>query len=568
MKTIKILMISIVFLSTTISVAQKTWSNNRYTFNNDQSNKKLYLDINDNTPNAVEFLVGSSIDYMSFEAPSFGFKGNLGVGITNPSEKLQVVGNVKATQFIGDGSRLANLVHSGDFGDADITTHGVVHIHTTENDALTIQTPDNTKSNGIAFQNSGTSYTWNIFREDAGSNNADLVFASGKSPEIDDLSEKLRITTNGKLGIGTSDPTEKLEVAGNVKATQFIGDGSRLTNLVHSGDFGDTDITTDGHVYIRGALPAIPSSYGVYIGNHNDVHTPVLDLVGNVDALIDFTGTSSDFKGRINYNYNDDAFYVHTKGMSSPALIIDDTQKTTIGSTYGNNNTKLDVKGFATLSHNASDYLRLGHGGSNSFIEFNGAGNLDFRNSGTTKMTFSASGNLGLGTSSPSEKLEVAGNVKAAGINLEGDGANTNTIDSNINGTIVFGGEDGSTLTNAQIADSFYPDFAVWVEEGIVAEDIAVAPSSEWDGSQPDYVFENDYELPSLEDVEAYVTSYKHLEGIPSKAEVAEKGWSLPNMDQKLLKKVEELTLYTIQQEKEIKALKALVDNLVETIKN
>jgi hypothetical protein len=64
------------------------------------------------------------------------------------------------------------------------------------------------------------------------------------------------------------------------------------------------------------------------------------------------------------------------------------------------------------------------------------------------------------------------------------------------------------------------------------------------------------------------VTSYKHLEGIPSKAEVAEKGWSLPNMDQKLLKKVEELTLYTIQQEKEIKALKALVDNLVETIKN
>jgi hypothetical protein len=533
MKTIKILMITMVFLSTTISVAQQTWSNNRYTFNNDQSNKKLYLNINDNTPNAVEFRVGNSIDYMSFEAPSFGFKGNLGVGTTNPSEKLQV--------------------------------------------------------------------------------------------------------------------------AGNVRATQFIGDGSGLTNVVHSGDFGNTDITTDGHVYIGGALPAIPSNYGVYVGNHNDVHTPVLDLVGNVDALIDFTGTSSDFKGRIRYNYFDDAFYVHTKGMSSPALIIDDTQKTTIGTTYGDPNAKLDVKGFATISNSASNYLKLGHGGSNSLIEFNGAGNLDFRNSGTTKMRLSASGNLGLGTSSPSEKLdvngnikasgtldfsttsrqkinlwdnafgigiqtatqyfrtnnhfawykggvhsntvfdpgsggtahmvlkngslgvgttnpseklEVAGNVKAAGINLEGDGANTNTIDSNINGTIVFGGEDGSTLTNAQIANSFYPDFAVWVEEGIVAEDIAVAPSSEWDGSQPDYVFENDYELPSLEDVEAYVTSYKHLEGIPSKAEVAEKGWSLPNMDQKLLKKVEELTLYTIQQEKEIKALKALVDNLVETIKN
>jgi hypothetical protein len=196
---------------------------------------------------------------------------------------------------------------------------------------------------------------------------------------------------------------------------------------------------------------------------------------------------------------------------------------------------------------------------------------INFLLGNVLKMKLYTNGNLGIGTGAsyvPSEKLEVNGNAKALGIILSGDGANTNTIDSNINGTIVFGGEDGSTLTDAQIADSFYPDFSVWVEEGIVTEDIAVAPSSEWDGSQPDYVFENDYELPSLEDVEAYVTSYKHLEGIPSKAEVAEKGWSLPSMDQKLLKKVEELTLYTIQQEKEIKALKALVDNLVETIKN
>ena len=69
--------------------------------------------------------------------------------------------------------------------------------------------------------------------------------------------------------------------------------------------------------------------------------------MGNVDAQIDFTGTSHDFKGRIKYNYSDDAFYVHTNALNSPALTIDNTQKTTIGTTYGDLNTKLDVKGYA-----------------------------------------------------------------------------------------------------------------------------------------------------------------------------------------------------------------------------
>ena len=68
-----------VFLSTTISVAQQTWSNNRYTFNNDQSNKKLYLNINDNTPNAIEFSVGSSIEHIKFDVPNFDVTGKLEV---------------------------------------------------------------------------------------------------------------------------------------------------------------------------------------------------------------------------------------------------------------------------------------------------------------------------------------------------------------------------------------------------------------------------------------------------------------------------------------------------------
>ena len=361
MKTIKILILSGVFLSTTLSVAQKTWSNNRYTFNNDGGDDKMYLNIDDHTAHAVEFSAGSSIDHISFHAHK------VGIGTRSPSEKLEVSGNVKATQFIGDGSRLTNVNASGDFGDTDITTHGIVHIYNRENDALTIQTPDNTQSNGVAFQNSLGNYTWNIFREDVGENYADLVFASGLTTEIADLDERFRITTNGKIGIGTN---------------------------------------------------------------------------------------------------------------------------------------------------------------------------------------------------SPSEKLDVDGNAKAIGIIVTGDGANTNTIDSNIDGTIVFGGEDGSNLSNEDIGNSYYPYFSLWVEEGIVTEDIVIATTNQWAETQPDYVFEADYKLPTLQEVETFINENGHLEGIPSKAEVAEKGWSLPKMDQQLLKKVEELTLYTIEQENQIKTLKKQLSQL------
>lgn len=72
-----------------------------------------------------------------------------------------------------------------------------------------------------------------------------------------------------------------------------------------------------------------------------------------------------------------------------------------------------------------------------------------------------------------------------------------------------------------------------------------------------DYVFEANYNLPSLQQVENHITEKGHLMNIPSAAEVAEKGIQLGEMNAKLLEKIEELTLYTIDQEKQLKAQKA-----------
>jgi hypothetical protein len=66
----------------------------------------------------------------------------------------------------------------------------------------------------------------------------------------------------------------------------------------------------------------------------------------------------------------------------------------------------------------------------------------------------------------------------------------------------------------------------------------------------PDYVFEKGYKLDSLEHVEKYVDEHKHLPDIPSAKDFKEKGLDLADMNMKLLRKVEELTLYAIQQEK------------------
>ena len=77
-----------------------------------------------------------------------------------------------------------------------------------------------------------------------------------------------------------------------------------------------------------------------------------------------------------------------------------------------------------------------------------------------------------------------------------------------------------------------------------------------------DYVFDENYDLKSLSEVESYVNEHKHLPGIPSAADMAENGMSVAAMSNMLLEKVEELTLHMIRLEKENAALKAEVKSL------
>jgi len=70
-----------------------------------------------------------------------------------------------------------------------------------------------------------------------------------------------------------------------------------------------------------------------------------------------------------------------------------------------------------------------------------------------------------------------------------------------------------------------------------------------------DYVFNRNYSLMNLKELETFIKENKHLPGIPKEKDVLEEGIDLAAMNVKLLEKVEELTLYIIQQNKRIEAL-------------
>ena len=76
-----------------------------------------------------------------------------------------------------------------------------------------------------------------------------------------------------------------------------------------------------------------------------------------------------------------------------------------------------------------------------------------------------------------------------------------------------------------------------------------------------DYVFKEDYKLPTLEEVEQHIAENGHLKDIPSATEVEENGIELGEMNKLLLQKIEELTLYTIELNKQVqKELKAEIN--------
>lgn len=107
-----------------------------------------------------------------------------------------------------------------------------------------------------------------------------------------------------------------------------------------------------------------------------------------------------------------------------------------------------------------------------------------------------------------------------------------------------------------------YQNYLLWVEEGIVSLDFALAELADW----PDYVFDKDYDLKSLNQVESFIKENGHLPTMPAASEVANKGFTVGDMTKRMVQTIEELTLHTIEQENKLKDQNAIIEGLLKRI--
>lgn len=177
-------------------------------------------------------------------------------------------------------------------------------------------------------------------------------------------------------------------------------------------------------------------------------------------------------------------------------------------------------------------------------------------------LNHTSNGNVGIGTEFPTSKLDIAGvlqtrnletlNAYWDNLQLWSDGANSYIqsngdenglrIKSNGGGKILFESKVGIGTEN--VTDN---NFNLFVEKGIRTRKQKVDQAS-----LADYVFDASYQLQPLNQVETYIRENKHLPEMPSAVEVKKDGIDVGENQALLLRKIEELTLYIIQQQKEI----------------
>lgn len=299
-------------------------------------------------------------------------------------------------------------------------------------------------------------------------------------------------------------------------------------------------------------------------------------------------------------------------GTTNPEEKLHVNGTTTITGNIGTSSGAHWIVGNHTLELQNSDvgevvlsFHRAGY--SNAAIKHNSLGGLIFSGNGghnANHMILNSNGSLGIGTTNPTKLLDVNGDAKIGNLSarkylkisssewpeirfqtplsdekirlgvahtdnsnygvLEGDFyAYTSTVTAmplivRKNGDVSLAFKRGKVGIGTDNTGTH----KLAVEGSIGAREIKVQLTG-WS----DFVFDNDYDLPPLNEVESHIKQKGHLKDIPSARDVAKNGIFLGEMDAKLLQKIEELTLYTIQQEKEIQTLKKQVQEIEVLIK-
>lgn len=420
----------------------------------------------------------------------------IGVGTTTPQQKLDVNGNVKSSgYFMTDSYRNLNTDLMLGYANNKITLGS------------------GNPSQSVAIQSGGK--------------------------------ERIKVTANGNVGIGATSPQGKFEIY---------------------------SIDENKEIYFRAQ----------HDGRNQNSDSPRLNFVAyNQSAGFGLQAVNSGGYGKKDLVFSAHKASDYTTYYEAARLTYDGK----LGIGVANPSSRLDVKGdgiFRATDNTVGLALHIRNTNETNSFTLHGyttKGQLRAQNGMPFEMEDSAGnkwfygqygGNVGIGTTSPGAKLDVNGNVKASSFQVKESeyysDLNSNMLSFSRNGysyinnssaggsiAIRTGGVDNvDLLVNSNgdvgIGTTDTKGFKLGVNGRVAATEVKVATYTNWS----DFVFEENYDLPTLIEVENHIKKKGHLKDIPSAKEVEKDGFYLGEMDAKLLQKIEELTLYTIQQEKSL----------------
>jgi len=376
--------------------------------------------------------------------------GNVGIGTTNPATKLDVRGDITITNANGgnptDAGSLYFTEAAGVWGSTQygfrINQQGTSNYlnfqsanTTTVRDILTLARDTGNvgigttspghklevfqTGNSLSIGDNTNAQTYMSFantRTMVGYSGANALIQGGSGKGIqfnvnDDTfnsGEAMRITSAGNVGIGTTSPLAKLQVNSITASTmsQVAGE-AHIVGVNH--DLSDTQM---------GTLNLTSTSRDA--GTNNQALGPSLTFSQNASKYVDgYEVVIGGIKTELMYtgNMNKSSimnFYTHTNSGLTPKMSIDADGNVGIGTTAPS--TPLHI-------NNAAPTIRLqdSSSGDNHYLTGNNgefrvqtSGYMTMRPGNTVSTTFLANGNVGIGTTSPKAKLDVAGGVKVA----------------------------------------------------------------------------------------------------------------------------------------------------------
>ena len=452
--------------------------------------------------------------------------GSVGIGVMTPSEKLDIAGNVRisSTLFSDQVSTTELSSVTGAFSGRLIAEENVLISGLTgmgvNNPAERLEVAGNIKASASLLADG--------FQVNQGSVNGSLSVTQNT-------------IIDGQVGIGVGAPTEKLEVAGNIKVSQDL-----LANSIQAVNGTITnDLTINNNAIVNGNI-------GVGV----DSPTERLEISGNIKASenIISVGIQAE-QGTL------------TKGLTIGENVLVEGN---IGLGVKVPEERLDVAGNIKVSGFVNTNQLSATGTTTGSLQVNEAMSVE----GIALFN-------SIGALNPTQALEVTGNMQTTG-NFTTNSLNANnaditeslTVDGIIKAGIIEADEirfsDGS-VPGSSSSDEFTVNrlavntsqavpsgYVMAVAGKMLATRVEVFAPEKW----PDYVFEEDYQLRSLEDVETYINKYGHLPNVPSSQAIQEGGYSVAQMDANLLEKIEELTLYMIELKKENQLLKEQLQKL------